>query len=195
MPEEQTEAVEAETAEQTTEATETTEVTETAETEETEDAEVKPTETVEFWKAQARKQEERAKANAAAAKELAELKAAQASKEEQDTEERATFERERDEAKAEALKWRVAAKHGISEEDAELFLTGTDEDALTKQAQRFNVLVPKTPGKGNVVPGAGNQPDKPPSLQEQIRLAEQSGDKALAASLKAQQLFEIAQQQ
>ncbi|HIT76296.1 MAG TPA: hypothetical protein IAA98_11985, partial [Candidatus Avipropionibacterium avicola] len=35
------------------------------------------------------------------------------------------------------LRWRVAAKHGISDEDAELFLTGKDEDALTRQAQRL----------------------------------------------------------
>src|SRR5690554_3199625 len=50
---------------------------------------------------------------------------------------KAAAERERDEAKAEALRFKVASKHGISDEDAELFLTGSDEDTLTKQAQRL----------------------------------------------------------
>lgn len=46
-------------------------------------------------------------------------------------------ERERDEARTEALRLRVAAKHAISDEDADLFLTGTDEESLTKQAERL----------------------------------------------------------
>ena len=52
-------------------------------------------------------------------------------------------------AKAEALRWRIAAKHGISDEDAETFLTGSDEESLTKQAQRLASLAttsnPATP--------------------------------------------------
>ena len=39
-----------------------------------------------------------------------------------------TAESERDSAKAEALRLRTAVTHGISLEDADLFLTGTDED-------------------------------------------------------------------
>src|SRR5690606_4321332 len=46
-------------------------------------------------------------------------------------------ERERDEAQAAALRLRIAAKHGISDEDGDLFLTGTDEATLTKQAERL----------------------------------------------------------
>lgn len=49
-------------------------------------------------------------------------------------------------ATAEALRFRIAAKHKISDEDAELFLTGTDEESLTKQAER---LVERTPDKTN----------------------------------------------
>jgi hypothetical protein len=41
-------------------------------------------------------------------------------------------------ATADALRLRVAAKHGISDEDADLFLTGTDEDTLTRQAERLS---------------------------------------------------------
>lgn len=40
-------------------------------------------------------------------------------------------------AKAEALRYRIASKHQISDEDADLFLTGTDEETLTRQAQRL----------------------------------------------------------
>lgn len=45
-------------------------------------------------------------------------------------------------ATAEALRLRVAAKHGINDEDADLFLTGTDVETLEKQAAR---LVERTP--------------------------------------------------
>lgn len=42
------------------------------------------------------------------------------------------------EARTEALRFRVATKFGVSDEDAELFLTGSDEATLTKQAQRLS---------------------------------------------------------
>ena len=38
-------------------------------------------------------------------------------------------------AELDALRWRVAVKHGISAEDVEMFLSGTDEDSLTRQAE------------------------------------------------------------
>lgn len=93
-------------------------------------------------------------------------------------------------AEAEAMRWRIAAKHGISDEDAELFLTASDEETLSKQAERFQSLASKTP-KGTHVPGVGNQP-APASIADQIAVAEQSGDFALAIKLKSQQLAELA---
>ncbi|AID58824.1 hypothetical protein PBI_GAIA_4 [Mycobacterium phage Gaia] len=173
----------------------------------------KPTETVEFWKQKAREQEKRAKANAAAQEALEALKAEQAKaleeleafraekltqeerdaqQREKEAQEKADAIRERDAARQEALRWRIAAKHGITDEDAELFLTGTDEETLTKQAERFTSLQPK-PGKGNVIPSAGQQPKEPPSLAEQIRLAEEAKDVDTAMRLKAQQLAALAQ--
>jgi hypothetical protein len=41
-------------------------------------------------------------------------------------------------ARAEAVRFKVAATFGLSSEDAELFLTGDDEETLTRQAKRFN---------------------------------------------------------
>lgn len=106
-------------------------------------------------------------------------------KEAQDAAERAAR------AEAEALRWRIAAKHGISDEDAELFLTGVDEETLSRQAERFKELSVKPP-KGVHVPGVGNQPNTPASIAEQIAAAERSGDFKLAISLKSQQLAELA---
>lgn len=48
-------------------------------------------------------------------------------------------------ATAEALRFRVAAKHGISDGDADLFLTGTDAETLEKQATRLMERTPNTP--------------------------------------------------
>lgn len=49
-----------------------------------------------------------------------------------------TAESDRDTAKAEALRLRTAVTHGISLEDADLFLTGTDEETLIAQAKRLS---------------------------------------------------------
>jgi len=48
-------------------------------------------------------------------------------------------------ATADALRFRIAAQHGISDEDAELFLTGTDADTLTRQATRLKERTPTAP--------------------------------------------------
>jgi hypothetical protein len=63
-------------------------------------------------------------------------------------------------AQAEALRWRIAAKHGISDEDAETFLTGTDEATLTRQAERLAALKPDAPAtpKPDRTQGGSGQP-------------------------------------
>jgi hypothetical protein len=60
-------------------------------------------------------------------------------------------------ATAEALRWRVAAKHGIPDEDAELFLTGSDEDTLTRQAERLAARTTKssTAPRADLTQGSG----------------------------------------
>ena len=124
-------------------------------------AEPAPTETVDFWKQKAREQEKRAKANADAAKRLEEIEAANKSEIEKATDKAATAEQRAATAEAEALRLRVAVKHGISLEDADLFLTGTDEETLTKQAERLTERVTDRKKNGNVVPKEGTTPRDP----------------------------------
>lgn len=144
----------------------------------------KPTETVEFWKAMSKKNEK-------AAAELEKLKAAQLSKEERAAKEAADAKAEAAKAQAEVTRWKVATAEGISQEDAELFLTATDEETLRLQAKRLKERTPQ-PEKGTYVPNLGNQPAQPPSPGEQIAVAEQSGDYRTALALKSQMLADLA---
>lgn len=89
------------------------------------------------WKAMSRETEKKASANKAAADELAQIRDSQKSAEQRQAEELARFREEAATARTESLRWRIAATHGISAEDAELFLTGRDEDTMTAQATRL----------------------------------------------------------
>lgn len=107
---------------------------------ETPDPATDPAAEVEKWKTLARKNEARAKENAAAARRLQEIEDA-AKTEQQRLEERAAAaERERDETRAELTRLRVAARHGIGEEDLDLLGSGTDEEIEARArrlAERF----------------------------------------------------------
>lgn len=73
-------------------------------------------------------------------------------------------------ATAEALRYRYAAKYGISDEDAETFLTGSDEATIAAQAERLKELTaPKAPASGEVKPRLATDPSQggggvPPAL-------------------------------
>jgi hypothetical protein len=67
----------------------------------------------------------------------------------------AKAEADRDDARAEALRLRVAVEHGISIEDADLFLTGKDDATLRAQAQRLADREADRKKNGNVVPREG----------------------------------------
>ena len=67
-----------------------------------------------------------------------------------------TAETERDDARAESLRLRTAIAHGISLEDADLFLTGRDEETLTAQAKRLSDREADRKKQGNHVPREGN---------------------------------------
>ena len=78
-----------------------------------------------------------AKANADAAKRLAEIEDANKSEAQRQADQLTAARQELAQARAEGLRLRVAAKFGIGEEDADLFLTGSDEESLTRQAERL----------------------------------------------------------
>ncbi|HET8556185.1 MAG TPA: hypothetical protein VFL58_02625 [Gaiellaceae bacterium] len=90
---------------------------------------------------------------------LDEIEQANKSEIEKASEARAKAEADAAAARAEALRLRVAAKHGISDEDADLFLTGTDEATLTKQAERLSQRVADRKKQGNVAPREGGNPN------------------------------------
>lgn len=118
-------------------------------------SEQKPTETVDFWKAKAREQEKRAKENADAAKRLAEIEDAQKSESQKASERIAALEAQAAQAQRDALRFKVAARFGIADEDADLFLTGADEDTITRQAERLAQRSDEQKKNGNFVPREG----------------------------------------
>lgn len=156
------------------------------------------------WKAEAKKWEARAKENKGAADRLAQFEESQKT-EAQKLADRATkAETAAATATADALRWRIAARNGISDEDAEIFLTGTTEDALTRQAERLVALRgpaqqpaaavgpqgQRTPVEA-LRPGALPNPPEP-TLADQIAAAEKAGEWGTAQRLKAQQLMQLA---
>lgn len=62
------------------------------------------------------------------------------------------------EAEAKAIRYQVAVEKGISETDADLFLTGMDEDTITAQADRLIERDGDEQKRGNYVPNEGKQP-------------------------------------
>lgn len=96
-------------------------------------------------------------------------------------------------ANAELLKYRIAGHHKITdEEDIELFLTASDEETLTRQAER---LAKNNSGPQNPQPDPSAGPKGDPALTdaEKVHEAERAGDQQAAATLKAQQLGKLAQ--
>ena len=114
------------------------------------------------WKSKSREWEKRAKANADAADRLAQLEESQKTEAQKLADAKTAAEQEAVAARADALRWRIAARHGISDEDAELFLSGTDEATLTKQAERLTQRVADRKKTNNVVPKEGTM-SQPPS--------------------------------
>lgn len=75
----------------------------------------------------------------------------------------------------EALRLRVAAKHGISDEDADLFLTGSDMETVEKQA---TALVARTAPSGTA-------PGPRPDLSQGPKGEEANADQAAALWLQS----------
>lgn len=116
-------------------------------------------------KALAAERDARKAAEKSAAEYAAKVKAfedAQKSDAEKAAEALATAQKDAESARTEALRWRVAAKHGISDEDAETFLTGTDEDTITRQAERLAAIGSAAPAgpRADLTQGAGREQPK-----------------------------------
>lgn len=70
----------------------------------------------------------------------------------------ASLEGELTAARTIALRSDIAAKHGLSAEDRDLFLTGTDESTLNAQAQRLAEREADRKKQGNFAPKEGTTP-------------------------------------
>jgi hypothetical protein len=70
----------------------------------------------------------------------------------------AEIEQQASQSAARALRAEIANAHGISAEDRDLFLTGTDEETLTAQAKRLADREAERKSKGNHVPREGETP-------------------------------------
>lgn len=104
-----------------------------------------PEETITGLRRALEKANAEAKANRLAAQELDKVKQAQMSDLEKAQAQARTYEEAASKAQADALRWRIAAKHGISDDDAETLLTGADEASLERQAQRLASLATTAP--------------------------------------------------
>ena len=104
-----------------------------------------------------------AKANAEAAKRLAELEESQKTEAQKQAERIAELEKQIEGATVQALRARMAAKYQIDPEDADLFLTGTNEETVESQAKRLSERVsankknpPRVPKEGTVTNPSDN---------------------------------------
>lgn len=70
----------------------------------------------------------------------------------------ASLEGELTTARTTALRSDIAAKYGLSAEDRDLFLTGTDESTLNAQAQRLAEREADRKKQGNFAPKEGTTP-------------------------------------
>ena len=95
------------------------------------------------------------------------LEAANKSEAEKVAERIAALESENARIQSEALRSRIQAKHGISDEDADLFLTGTDEATLTRQAEALAGKAADRKKQSNVVPTEGKA--TPPPAGDEMR--------------------------
>ncbi len=107
------------------------------------------------WKAEAKKWESRAKENKTAAERLAAIEEANKTEAQKAADQLATAQKEAADARRDALKFKIASKFKIDDEDAELFLTGDDEESLTKQAERLSAREAERKKNGNHVPREG----------------------------------------
>jgi len=101
-----------------------------------------------------------------------------------------------EEKTAEALRLRVALKHGISDDDTALFLTASDEATLTKVAEALAArnAPPATPGSTTPVTALRptSMPNAPaPTVDDQIAAAKAAKNFGLVIALENSKLANI----
>lgn len=99
-----------------------------------------------------------AKANAEAAKRLGDIEEKSKTDAQRQSERLTDLEKQLEQAQRETLRRRVQAAHGIADEDADLFLSGDDEETLTAQAERLAARESGRKKRSNHVPTEGNNP-------------------------------------
>ena len=148
----------------------------------------KPTETVEFWKAKAREQEKRAKANADKAAEYDKAEEARKSDEQKAADRVAAAEQRAAELELKNNRAEIAVTTGIP---TDVLAGPEDSTPEAIQAYADKVLAwrdkaaPPKPPVGVHVANEGKEPPNV-SLDEQIAAATKSGNHALAIRLKRQ---------
>ena len=94
----------------------------------------------------------------AKAAKLDEIEAANQTEAEKQAKRLAALEAELSTTRRDSLRLKIASAHGITDaDDIDLFLTGTDEETLTKQALRLSERTADRK-KSHVVPGEGKTP-------------------------------------
>jgi hypothetical protein len=129
-----------------------------------------------------------AKANAELIAKVKAFEDAQLSDTEKQSKRLAELEKEAASARSEAIRYRIAAKFQVSDEDAELFLTGSDEESLTKQATRLSERAAAAkPKSGAYVPGEGRTTQNTPNIDDEIAAAQKARNFTRVIALKEQQ--------
>lgn len=128
------------------------------------------------------------------AKRAQEIEEAQKTEAQRLTEQLAEAQKTAADRTTEALRLRIALKHGISDDDAETFLTGATEEAMTRQAERLAAMrAPASPVAAGRTPVEALRPGAlpqapPPSLDERIAAAQAKGDWRTVISLQNEKL-------
>lgn len=145
------------------------------------------------WKAEARKWEDRAKANKEAAEKLVAIEEASKTAEEKTAERTAELESKvkQYESEKQIATWQDEVSEATGVPSA--FLTASTKEGMEAQAEKAKPLIaqPAQQQNAQTVSTVGNQPERPSAsipIKDQIAAAEEAGDKTLVATLKAMQL-------
>lgn len=133
-----------------------------------------------------------AKENTALAAKLKEFEDAKLSDADRQAQKLADLQKDADSARGEALRYRIAAKYQLTGDDAELFLTGSDEETLIKQAERLAERAKEAkPRAGVHVKSEGHAPDSASSLDTMIADAQKARNFTRVIALKEQRAQEM----